>query len=77
VNSPCLVTWRTASNRERYDDAKWAEVWNEDKVAEGWALIPLDPCAPERVGEGASSEPRTASVATPTKRLPRCTHCPR
>lgn len=28
---------------ERYDDAKWAEVWNEGKVGEGWVLVPLDP----------------------------------
>jgi hypothetical protein len=27
---------------KRYDDALWAEAWNADKVAEGWALVPLE-----------------------------------
>jgi hypothetical protein len=26
-----------------YDGARWAEAWNDDKVAEGWLLVPLDP----------------------------------
>lgn len=32
---------------ERYDAAKWAQAWNEDKVAEGWVLVPLDPALSE------------------------------
>jgi hypothetical protein len=27
----------------RYDDALWAEAWNEGRLAEGWVLVPLDP----------------------------------
>lgn len=26
-----------------YDGASWTKVWNDDKVAEGWVLVPLDP----------------------------------
>ncbi len=28
---------------KRYDDALWTVAWNEDEIAEGWALVPLDP----------------------------------
>lgn len=30
---------------KRYDDATWTAAWNEDRIAEGWALVPLDPVA--------------------------------
>lgn len=31
------------STRKRYDEAAWVHVWNEGLIAEGWALLPLDP----------------------------------
>ena len=32
----------------RYDDASWAQAWNDEKVTEGWVLIPTDPATMRR-----------------------------
>lgn len=31
--------------KRRYTDGEWVQAWNDGKVAEGWALMPLDPLA--------------------------------
>lgn len=31
------------SKHRRYDERAWAEVWNDEKIEEGWVLVPLDP----------------------------------
>lgn len=37
VHDPC--------KSQRYDDQAWAELWNAEKIIEGWALAAIDPGA--------------------------------
>lgn len=49
----------------KYDQAAWAQAWNDDQVKEGWVLVPLDPAelTPKESSEATPASPGSGSVS--------------